>query len=157
MPFAGARGLSLITICETTVYEYGRTPDKLLKSNQRRHAREWLSAASPEMRQNRLEKGLAEAADLPPPHLTYEEYKVRQVQYKAGSSQGFQEVARRVLAEQAANLPKPPSSSLSPDRATRMLAIARAACSGMRFIQMCGPTTLCKSPKQLAIRNYATR
>jgi hypothetical protein len=119
------RVLDVITIRETDVYDYARSPDKLLKSNQRRRIREELNALAVRARQHRLELAQAEAARLPPPHQTYEEYKARRHQQRVDSALSLQEITNRVLAQQAAVAPKPSANStLSADRATRMLAVA---------------------------------
>jgi hypothetical protein len=114
------RGLDVIVIRETDVYEYGRSPDKLLKSNQRRRVRQELSDASADVRQHRIELAKAEEEMLPPPHMTFDEYKVRRQQLKAESSLSLEEVNKRLLAREAASA-KP---TLSPERAARMLTLA---------------------------------
>jgi hypothetical protein len=116
------RGLAVIAIRETDVYDYGRTPDKLLKSNQRRRVRDELTNARLDVRQRRIELAMAEAARLPPPHMTYEDYKARREQLKTESVLSFEEVRKRVLALEAA---KPPAKlTLLPERAARMLTLA---------------------------------
>lgn len=45
------RGFPVIVIRETDVYEYGRTPDKPLRSKQRLHVKEWFGDATQEDRQ----------------------------------------------------------------------------------------------------------
>jgi hypothetical protein len=117
------RGLSLIEIRETGVYDYGRSPDKHLKATQRRQIRDELGNLGEQARRDRSEQAEAEAAVLPPPLHTYEEYKARQAQHKAGTSLSFREVTKRTIAQQTANLPKLPKP-LSPDRAARMLTLA---------------------------------
>ena len=118
------RALELITIRETDVYDYGRSSNKHLKATQRRQVREELSDLGDQPRRHRLEQAHAEAAALPPPHRTYEEFKARQAQHQAGALLSLQEVTKRALAHQASNLPTSPAKSLSPDRAARMLALA---------------------------------
>jgi hypothetical protein len=118
------RGLTVLVIRETDVFDYGRCADKLLKSNQRRRVREELSTASANVRQHRVEQAKAEAERLPPPHMTFDEYKVRQQRQRAESVLSFEEVAKRTLARQAACAAQPVKAPLPPERAARMLSIA---------------------------------
>jgi hypothetical protein len=119
------RGLEVIVILETDVYDYARSPDKLFKSNQRRRVREELNKASVDVRQHRLELAKAEADRLPPPHMTYDEFKARRQQQKAESPLSFEEVTKRVLAQQAAIVAQSPTKrTLPPERAARMLSLA---------------------------------
>lgn len=120
------RGLDVIVIRETDVFDYARSPDKLLKSNQRRRLREELNSASVDVRRRRIELANAEAQRLPPPHLTYDDYRARREQYKLGAVLSFEEVTKRVLAQQAAITSAQPSTepTLPPKRAARMLSIA---------------------------------
>ena len=117
------RGLLDVVVRETGVYEYGRTPDKQMKSNQRRQVREDLKDLSDEMRQYRFEFALAEEAMLPAPYQTYEEYRARQSQQREAGSLTMEEVTKRVLAQQNIRLGRPVAGLLSPARAARMLAI----------------------------------
>jgi hypothetical protein len=120
------RGLPLIVIRETTVYEYGRSPDKSVKSNLRRRIREELSSLSADDRQHRIEAAMAEEQRLPPPHMTYEEYRARQQTRKTESTLSREEVTKRLLAQQAANAAAqaPTKVTLSPERAAKMLTFA---------------------------------
>src|SRR6516162_1576070 len=67
--------LEVIVIRETNLYEYGRSPDKRIKSTNRRRIREELTDASVDERQRRIEGAKVEEQRLPPPHRTYEEHK----------------------------------------------------------------------------------
>ena len=67
--------LEVIVIRETNLYEYGRSPDKRIKTNNRRRIREELNDASADERQRRIEWAKVEEQRLPPPHRTYEERK----------------------------------------------------------------------------------
>jgi hypothetical protein len=60
------QGLEVIVIRETYIYDYGRSPDNLLKSNHRRQVREELKQESGHILQNRIERAKAEAERLPP-------------------------------------------------------------------------------------------
>lgn len=53
-----------MVIRETDVYDYARSPDKLLKSNQRRRVRDELGNASANVRERRIELAKAEAERL---------------------------------------------------------------------------------------------
>lgn len=119
------RGLNVVMIRETDVFDYARTPDKLLRSNHRRRVREELANASMDVRLRRVERAKAEAERLPAPHLTYEDWKARREASNVESVLSFEEITKRLLAKQAASAaattPKP---TLRPDRAARMLTLA---------------------------------
>src|SRR5712671_2651366 len=68
------RGLDIIVIEETDILDYGRSPDKLMKSEHRRRVRSEISDASVDVRQNFIEAAKAAAARLLPPHVTCEEF-----------------------------------------------------------------------------------
>jgi hypothetical protein len=57
--------------------------------------------------------------------FAYDEFKARQQQQKAESLLSFEEVTRRVLAQQAASVAQSPTKpTLPPERAARMLTLA---------------------------------
>jgi hypothetical protein len=119
------RGLGVIVIRETDIYDYGRSTDKLFKSNHRRRVQDELKNASADMRLRRVELATAEAERLRPPHMTYEEYKTQRQQHKAESVLSFEEVTKRVLARQLANTAQTPAKpTLPPERVARMLTLA---------------------------------
>jgi hypothetical protein len=118
------RGLDVI-VRETDIYDYGRSPDKLLKSNHRRRVREELKNESAHVRQHRVELAKAEAEKLPPPHMTYDDYKARQHKQRAESALSLEEVTKRLLAQKAASPPQPlAKTTLTLERATKMLNLA---------------------------------
>jgi hypothetical protein len=119
------RGLDVILIRETNIFDYARSPDKLVKSNHRLRVREELRNASVNMRQHRVDVAKAEAERLPLPHITYDDYKVQRQQQKAGFGLTRTEIKKRVLALQAASATQPAAKpTLPPERAARMLTLA---------------------------------
>jgi hypothetical protein len=119
------RGLDVIVIRETDIYDYGRSPDKLLKSNHRRRVREELKNESVHVRQRRVEHAKAEAEKLPLPHMTYDDYKARRRQQKAESVLSLEEVTKRLLAQKGTSPPQPPAKPMLPvERAAKMLTLA---------------------------------
>ena len=118
------RVLDIIVIRETDIYDYARSRDKLLKSNQRRRIREELKAASVHVRQHRIEAAMAEEQRLPPPHMTYDVYKARRQQLQKTSTLSFEEVTKRMRAHQAASAVQSQTKTLSPDLAAKMLPLA---------------------------------
>jgi len=119
------RGLGVILIRETDIYDYGRSKDKLFKSNHRRRVQDELKNASADVRQRRVELAMAEAERLPSPHMTYEDYKTRRQQHNAESALSFEEVTKRVLACQMVNAAQTPAKpTLPPERVARMLTLA---------------------------------
>jgi hypothetical protein len=117
------RVLDIIVIRETDIYDYARSRDKLLKSNQRRRIREELKAASVHVRQHRIEAAMAEEQKLLPPHMTFDEYKAQRP-LKKTSTLTYEEVTKRVLAHQAASVVQSRTKTLSPDLAAKMLPLA---------------------------------
>jgi hypothetical protein len=120
------RGLDVIAIRETDVHDYARSRDKLLKSNRRRRVRDELINSSVHVREHRTKLALAQAARLPLPHITHDEYKARQQQHRVDSALSLAEITKRMLAQQAASTPQPPTEQkkLPPERAVRMLTLA---------------------------------
>jgi hypothetical protein len=117
------RGLGIIVMRETDVYDYARFADKLLKSNQRRRIRDELKAASLDVRQQRIEHAMAEERRLPPPHMTYDEYKARR-QLQQRCTLSYEEITKRKLALQAASTAQRLTKTLTPERAAKMLSLA---------------------------------
>jgi hypothetical protein len=120
------RGLDAIVIRETDVFDYARSPDKLLKSSHRRRVREELRDARMDVRERRVELAKAEAERLPRPHMTYDEYKARRQQHRAESVLSFEEITKRLVAQKAASPTQPPTTkpTLNLERAAKMLTLA---------------------------------
>ena len=115
---------------ETDVLEYGRSTNKLMKSETRRRVRAELASVGLDSRQKMVARALEETKALVPPHIPYEEYKSRRQQFSADSLLSRAEVARRVRASQQATAPllapepaKP--ASLPLEKAVVMLKYAK--------------------------------
>jgi len=115
---------------ETDVLEYGRSTNKLMKSETRRRLRAEINSASIDIRQKMVARALEDIKVLQPPHIPYEEYKSRRQQFSADSLLSRAEVARRVRASQqsaaptaASEVAKPPSLPL--EKAVVMLKYAK--------------------------------
>src|SRR5579863_9364053 len=91
------RGRFKVEIKETDLYDYGRSPDKLLKSNHRQRLLDEISSASVDIRQSRVEQAKVEAEKLPPPHLYFEERKARKAQWGVESRLSREEITKRHL------------------------------------------------------------
>jgi hypothetical protein len=62
---------------------------------------------------------------LPPPHLTYEQYKARRDWLKPHPALTFEEITKRVVAQQGVNaIPQMSKPTIPPERAARMLTLA---------------------------------
>jgi hypothetical protein len=110
---------------ETDVLEYGRSTNKLMKSEHRRRVREEVNAASFDVRLRMVTQASEEMKGLLPPHITYEEYKSNRRRFQNESDLSREEVGRRVRARQLSDAPAPrPQPSLNPDKALTMLKYA---------------------------------
>jgi len=109
---------------ETDVYDYGRSANKLMKSERRRRVKEEITTASVDVRQRMIAHGLAEMSRLPPPHIPYEQYKANKRRLNDESDLSREEVSRRVRAQQRSDAP-PAKLGLSLDIAMKMLTLAR--------------------------------
>jgi hypothetical protein len=121
------RCLDVLDVKETDLLAYGRSPDKLFKSEHRRRVRDEIRRASVDARQNWIERAKTEAAQLLPPHLPYEEWRKARRSGQSSSAQlTRQEIRRREAALSAASAPKSTASkpALDVEKATRMLSLA---------------------------------
>jgi hypothetical protein len=109
---------------ETDVYDYGRSTNKLMKSERRQHVREEISTASVDVKQRMVAHAAAEVARLPPPHIPYEQYKANRRRYLEESDLSREEVGRRVRAHQQSTAPVT-RLQLTLDKAIKMLMFAR--------------------------------
>jgi hypothetical protein len=116
------RGLDPINFKETDIYDYGRSTDRLLKSEHRRRVREEIQTASIDLRQKMVEHARAEIERLPPPHQTFEEYKERQNGWKTEQRLSREETAKR--AEIAAQKIE---KAFDVEKAGKMLALTTDA------------------------------
>jgi hypothetical protein len=67
------RGRDALHTKETDILDYGRSTDKLFKSEYRRRMRDEFRQASVDVRQRRIEQATIEAEQLLPPHIPYDE------------------------------------------------------------------------------------
>jgi hypothetical protein len=135
------RGLDQIEIKETDIYDYARSPDKLMKSNHRRRIREELKEASIDVCVERVARASAEAERLPRPHFTYEEHKSRKLQLNAATSLSRDEVAKRALAWRTADTPRvvPAKPVLAVEKAAKALELATRESLRGEIISMVSP------------------
>jgi hypothetical protein len=97
------RGLEPINFKETDLYDYGRSNDRLQKSEHRRRVRAEIQTASIDVRQKMVDHARAEIEILPSPHQTFEEYKARQNDWKTEQRLSREETAKRTeIARQKA-------------------------------------------------------
>jgi hypothetical protein len=106
------RNLETLDVIETDVLEYGRSTDKLAKSEFRRRARAEYTGASANVKQKLVDGALAKKATLLPPHQTFDEYKARSKRHTFEGDLSRREVARRVAA--VTPPPTPPEPAKSP-------------------------------------------
>jgi hypothetical protein len=103
--------------------------DKLLKSETRRRLRDEYYQAGASERQRMVEKAMAEAAKLLPPHRTFEETKRRRTNWSTENLLSRAEVAKRLQATKRAEMEQQPeqakaTAALPLDRALIMLRFA---------------------------------
>jgi hypothetical protein len=131
------RGLDALDIKETDILDYGRSPDKLFKSEHRRRVRDEISRTSVDVRQNRIEQAKVEAAQLLPPHLPYEEWrKTRRFGQSSNAQLSRQEIRMREAALSAASAPRitPNKPALEIEKVTKMLSLASDPCIRIEII-----------------------
>jgi hypothetical protein len=118
--------LPKLEFCETDVYDYGRSTNKLMKSERRRRVREEIATVSVDVRLRMVAHAAADVTRLPPPHIPYEQYKANRRRYSDESDLSRAEVGRRVRAHQQSATPvAKPQLSLDLDKAMKMLTFAR--------------------------------
>jgi hypothetical protein len=95
---------------ETDVFEYGRSSIKLMKSEHRRRVRDELATASIEVRLRMVARALEDMKGLPPPHLTFEQYKANNRKFSDESDSSRKEAGRRLqaLERSTIRISKPP-------------------------------------------------
>jgi hypothetical protein len=118
------RNLPTIDIQETDVLDYGRSTNKLMKSQFRKRTREEYNSASVHIRQRMVDGALLKIATLQPPHLRFEEWKARNKSHTLDSELSRVEVARRVAAATVTPAAPPKASSLPLPKALIMLKYA---------------------------------
>ncbi len=99
-------GLETIEIRETAVGDYALSRDEPMKSQRRRQIREELCEASQEVRGERLARAKAEEERLPPPHYTYDDFKLRKLQQNAARPLGQGDIAKVPSAWRAGDAPE---------------------------------------------------
>jgi hypothetical protein len=109
---------------ETDVYDYGRSTNKLMKSEHRQRAREEVTTAGIDIRLRLVDQAAAEVTRLPPPHIPYEQYKANKRRFAEESDLSREEVGRRVRAHQQSAAPVA-RLQLTLDKAVKMLTFAR--------------------------------
>jgi hypothetical protein len=111
---------------ETDVYDYGRSTNKLMKSERRQRVREEVATASVDIRLRMVAHAAADVARLPAPHMPYEQYKANKRRWSEESDLSREEVGRRVRAHQQSATPVArPQLGLDLDKALKMLMFAR--------------------------------
>jgi hypothetical protein len=111
---------------ETDVYDYGRSTNKLMKSERRQRVREEVTTASVDIRLRMVAHAAADVVRLPAPHMPYEQYKANKRRLSEESDLSREEVGRRVRAHQQSATPVArPQLGLDLDKALKMLMFAR--------------------------------
>jgi hypothetical protein len=111
---------------ETDVYDYGRSTNKLMKSERRQRVREEVTTASVDIRLRMVAHAAADVTRLPAPHMPYEQYKANKRRLSEESDLSREEVGRRVRAHQQSATPVVrPQLGLDLDKALKMLMFAR--------------------------------
>jgi hypothetical protein len=119
------RGLHTVEFHEADASDYVRSFDKEQKARNRNRIRDELTNVGVDVLQRRVEHAKAQSERLPPPRMTFNEFKAGQLQPKPGPELSFKEMSNRARAFKMATLEEPPAKqTLSPDRATRMLKLA---------------------------------
>jgi hypothetical protein len=122
--FENAEGYT-VEFHETDASDYVRSFDKEQKARNRNRIRDELTNVGVDVLQRRVEHAKAQSERLPPPRMTFNEFKAGQLQPKPGPELSFKEMSNRARAFKMATLEEPPAKqTLSPDRATRMLKLA---------------------------------
>ncbi len=117
--------LPKLAFSETDVFEYGRSPDKMMKSEHRQRVRDELAAATTDERIRRVARAVEETALLRPPHIPFAEYKDRQSRFEEDSTKSREDTRKRISGAAAATLPAArPLPCLQPDKAATMLSYA---------------------------------
>jgi hypothetical protein len=117
------RAQAPIKFIETDLLDYGRSTDKLMKSENRKRAFDELKSASTDERLRRVSRAKAEVELLPPPHQTYEQYKERRNTWVRENSESWEQ-ARRRKAVETANAPPTAPPPLIPKSLPAQKAIA---------------------------------
>ena len=119
------RRLAPIMFTETDIMDYGRSLDRQAKAEQRRHARDELTAKTAEQRNKLVDLACAEAAKLPPPHRTYEQFKADREQRQLENAKSLEDARKRTTTLNGINIAaftKP--RELAPEVALKMLSLA---------------------------------
>jgi len=113
------KNLEKLDFVETDVLDYGRSPDKMMKSEHRQRVRrEWLAATTTE-RTKRLKRAMEEAALLRPPHIPYAEYRLKTNKIEEENQKSRDEIRRRIAIQIQPAPSAPPS--LDVEKAFTML------------------------------------
>ncbi|WP_428488122.1 hypothetical protein [Rhodopila sp.] len=119
------RALPKLEFRETDVFDYGKSTNKLVKSEHRQRVRADLLAASVNIRSRLVSQALSEAKALPEPHQTFEEWKANRRRFANDAELSREEAARRFRAfEQVDGSVSSRQLNLAPDRAVTMLKYA---------------------------------
>jgi hypothetical protein len=103
-----------IQFVETDVFDYGRSPEKTMKSETRKRLLQELRDAPTDERIRRVNRAKGEVEMLPAPHQTWEQYKERNSQYIRENTESWEQVRRRKALEAASAPPTPPTPQKPP-------------------------------------------
>lgn len=142
---------------ETDVYDYGRSANKLMKSERRQRLREEVTVASIDVKQRMVAHGLAEMARLPPPHIPYEQYKANKRRLTDEFELSREEVGRRVRAHHQQSDAPVPKLHLSLDIALKMLTLARDPSLRSEIIDKLSGDDALMAAERIEDFEYATR
>jgi hypothetical protein len=118
------RGRDALHIKETDILDYGRSRDKLFKSEHRRRVRDEFRCASVVVRQNLIEQAKIEAEHLLPPHSPYDEWRKTRRSSQNSDSLSYREIRMRTAAVLAARASQNTKPTLDVEKATKMLSLA---------------------------------
>ena len=120
------KNLPKMVFLETDVVEYGRSSDKMMKSEHRQRVRDELAAASTDDRIRRVTRAMEESSLLRPPHIPFAEYKERQSRFEEDNFKSREDARKRISSAAPAPTPAPSRSlpCLQPDKAVTMLSYA---------------------------------
>jgi hypothetical protein len=155
------RALGPIQFVETDVFDYGRSPDKMMKSETRKRLLEELKTASTDERIRRVNLAKAEVAKLPPPHQTWEQYKERNSQYIRENTESWEQIRRRKALEAASAPPPPPQlptlKSLPVQKALTLLKHATSEAVIDRIIEKLSPDDVLSMLPEIENKDLADR
>lgn len=113
------KNLAKLDYKETDVLDYGRSPDKMMKSEFRQRSRREWEAWSTDERIRQVHRAVLEIAELRPPHIPFVEYKARQARVDAENAKSREDLRKMRALEMAA---QPAATQAAPTLAAQKAA-----------------------------------